>query len=124
MIRQWNIIQNEIAPLEVMFPADTTFVVEINQMPALSACLYLTNSPWFVHVEHLIGNPALSGDERRQALKAGLEYIEEYARRLGYHNLYCVTQPEKLKKYYESLGFEKTVDGAAAFIKPLGRGSK
>lgn len=119
MIRAWNKKHNEIEPLPEMFP-DTTFVVEMCGVPALSACIYLTNSKWLAHAEHFISNPELKGPARRDATRFGMTFLESYARGLGYQNIYCVTKPEALKRYYKQLGFTVTVDGAACFMKNLG----
>lgn len=116
MISEWW--GSEPAPLESMIP-ETTWVLELAGRPALSVSLILTNVSEYCMVDNFVGNPALKGPERASASFYLLQYIEDYARTLGYRRLFCISYRSKLKELYERLGFGRTLDDVSTFVKNL-----
>jgi hypothetical protein len=104
------------APSKEALPEDSTFIFELNDIPALSVTLYLTNCKEICMVEHFIGNPDLSGSDRRQATIALNNFISDFAKALGYKNLVAMTANVKLQNYYQGLGYKK-VSGDLPVLK-------
>lgn len=117
MVKSWWDIQNEFAPLETMMPLNSSFIAEIDEVPALAVCLYLTNTPEVAYVENFVGNPELKGTSRKEATNILLNHITKFAFEMGYKRLLCMSEKPILKAHYEKIGFTKTLDGVATFIK-------
>lgn len=117
MVKGWWDVQKEYAPLETMMPTNSSFIAEIDGNPALAVCLYLTNTPEVCYVENFVGNPELKGLVRKEATKILLNHITKFAFDRGYKRLLCMSEKPVLKAHYESIGFTRTLDGVATFIK-------
>lgn len=117
MVLSWWEMQKEFAPLETMMPIDSSFVAELDGNPALAVCLYLTNTPEVCYVENFVGNPEFKGPVRKEATKILLDHISSFAHFLGFKRMMCMTEKTILKTHYESIGFTRTLDGVATFIK-------
>lgn len=85
-------------------PDGTTFVLFIEGVQALSVSLYPSNSE-AIQVEAFIGNPSLEGELRRRGTQVLLDYISNFAKELGYQRLWCMAPNERLRDYYEKIGF-------------------
>lgn len=117
MVAWWWNTSGEVSPLETMMPLDSSFIAEIDGVPALAVCLYLTNTPEVAYVENFIGNPELKGVSRVSASHVLLDHISKFASDLGYKRILCMTEKDVLKNHYQKLGFTKTLDGVATFVK-------
>lgn len=117
MVFSWWDMQKEFAPLETMMPLDSSFIAELDGNPALAVCLYLTNTPEVCYVENFVGNPEFEGFSRQDATKVLLDHISNFAHGLGYKRLLCMSEKTALKSHYENIGFKRTLDGVATFVK-------
>lgn len=117
IILSWWKAENEIAPIETMMPLDSSFIANIDGQPALAVCLYLTNTPEITYVENFIGNPEFRGSVRNKATHILLDHINNFAAKLGYKRMLCFSEKPALQSYYEKIGFTRTLDGVATFVK-------
>lgn len=100
MVQSWWHESGEIAPFETMMPLDSSFIAEIDSIPSLAVCLYLTNTHDVAYVENFVGNPASAGPARREATVILLDHISKFANELGYKRLVCMTEKPVLKNHY------------------------
>jgi hypothetical protein len=118
MISDWWKQANEVGPAKDMLSAQTTFIMEINNVPAYSLSLYLTNCKGLAIFENFAGNPQLKG-ERKKFAPVLVNYLEDLAKSLGYKKIMCLSMNDKLVTRYTSLGYNKTVGGLTALVKEL-----
>lgn len=119
LISSWWIAHGEPGPLPSMLPPESTFLLEMDGIPALCVSLYLTNSSEVAYIENFCGNPELDGPARRSAAPHLVKYIENFALSRGYARLFCLAHKEPLKRRYEELGYTRTLDNVATFCKSL-----
>ena len=110
---RWYNLQGMIHPKPEVIP-DTSYFVEIEGVPAIFVSTIETNIP-ILWVEYLIGNPDLKGPTRKEATLYCLSELTRLARESGCIRLFCMAPNDKLKSYYEKLGFSVT----ASFIHTL-----
>lgn len=108
----------EKAPPERYLPVGSTFIAEIDGVPSLSVTVYLPNGP-VAWIDHFIGNPEVDTKKRRMATKRLLTHLEREAKALGYERVFCMATNDRLKSYYEKLGFSLTASNIFTFIKEL-----
>lgn len=118
-LKGWWEKQNMTPAWKALLPEESTYVLEIDDVPALSLCLYLMNCKDACMVENLIGNPDITGPKRKEATKQLFLYVEEVAKAKGYTTLVLFSYQEKLKQYYESLGYRKTLENVTTFAKSI-----
>lgn len=109
---------NDPVPTPDMMPLESTFICEIDSVPALCVTLYLTNGP-LAYIELFIGNPDKRGPLRREATQALVNHFEHFAREKGYTKLLCLAPNESLRRYYQRLGYTLTLDSVSALLKEL-----
>lgn len=114
----WRITRNLLFPGSLM-PATSSYVLEIDGQPALAGSMYYSNSENFCMIDNLIGNPELSGAERRRGTWIFLQCAEELAHSRGYNKLFCMTSQQGLTDYYRHLGFQVTCQNVTTFTKEL-----
>lgn len=114
----WWTKAGELAPPGRFLPIGSSFIAEIDGKPALAVTLYLPNGP-VAWIDHFIGNPEMAGKARRRATKKLLTHLENLARDLGYERVFCMATNDRLKSYYQELGFSLTASNIFTFIKEL-----
>lgn len=119
MLQSWWKAVEEPAPTQEMLPLETTYIMEYNEIPILSVCLYLTNCNEFCDADCFVGNPEFDGDIRKIGAIKLSEFLEHSAKRLGYKKIRAFAYKDQLKKYYPELGFNKSMDNVASFIKEV-----
>lgn len=119
MLASWWHEHLQLAPREDMLPPDTTYILEYDNQPVLSACLYLMNCPGASMLENLISNPKHESLERKILVSYLIKYIEREAKKRGYNTLVLFSYQDKLKIRYEELGFVKTLDNVTTFAKEV-----
>jgi N-acetylglutamate synthase-like GNAT family acetyltransferase len=100
-------------------PADSSYILEIDNKPALAGSLYYSNSENFCMIDNFVGNPDLAGAERRAATRKFLDRAEALAKERGYRRLFCMTTQDGPVEYYKRLGFQVTGQGVTTLIKEL-----
>lgn len=112
----WWLKANEPAPLPGMLPENSTFILEENNKPLASICIYFTNTKEIAYLENLVKDPEF---KNKQAIQQLVEFSENFAKELGYKRLICLTRKEKLKNRYQELGYQKTLDNLSSFVKEI-----
>ena len=106
--------------LDIM-PENTSYILEINNNPAIIACLYLTECKKLAFIENVIGNPKFKGPLRSEGLTILCKYLENLSKELNYEVLIILAEKEKLKDKYENMGYIKTLNNLTLFTKVLNR---
>ena len=117
MLQSWyNNIGWELK--ETSLPTDTTYILEVDNIPVLSACLFLMNCKDASMVENVIGNPEYK-ELRKGKLPLLINHLENEAKNLGYNTLVIFSFEDKVKSIYENLGFKKTLENVTTFAKEI-----
>lgn len=116
MVKAWWDEHKEAAPLPHMLPTESTYVYELDGIPALCVTMYLLNTKAFAMVDNFVGNPAIEKSKRQVVSREGFPFLLRRAKELGIERLFCMGHRAKLKLYYESLGFSRTLTDVDTFI--------
>lgn len=120
LLKSWWEAHGEFSPTPGMMPLETTFILEDDGSPAISACLYLMNTKEASKVENLVSSPGLDPVRRRELVKELFGYLEVFAKLQGYKVLVLFSHEDGLKKRYQELGFVPTQTNITTFAKILG----
>lgn len=102
---------------ESMIPS-TTYVVEKDGDPMMTACLFLMNCPDGCMVENLVSSPEYKGN-REGATELLFGHLESVAKDQGYKTMVIFSHEEKLKNLYKNMGFVKAMDNVTVFSKAV-----
>lgn len=116
-VSRWWAHSKEIGPLEGMLPPESTYILELDGIPALCVTIILTNTKEFCYLENFAGNPTVERAQRRKASQLLTKHVTTVAKSLGYKRLLCLAYKGPLKKRYQELGFTRTLDGVSGFCK-------
>lgn len=117
LVKWWN-DQGEAAPEKDLIPVESTFVLEVNNVPIYSLSAYLTNVKGMAFFENFVGNP-LYKKERKEYSVAIMAYVENFIKEKGYKRVVCFSYKDKVKSRYQEMGMKKTLDNISSFIKEL-----
>jgi N-acetylglutamate synthase-like GNAT family acetyltransferase len=118
MVKSWWTAQNEPAPLESALPP-TSYILTLQDKPALCVSLYFTNNKHVCLVENFVGNPEVKGPMRRVATEILLEFLEREARRNGVTHLHCTATKKAVGERFKEIGFRETATAVSYFVKEL-----
>ena len=118
-LKRWWVSSKETVPPEDALSEESTFILELDNVPALSITVYLTNSKQVSYLENFIGNPDLKGDSRRKASQIIVDAACGFAKSLGYKRILCLAQKDKLKTRYTELGMQPVADNLSGFVREL-----
>lgn len=110
----WNEVK-EIGPTIEMLPEESTFILEINNVPKMCVTVYLTNTNYVAYAENFVKAPGLSN----KYSKTLVNHIEKFTKDKGFKVLLCLSYKEKLKRRYEKLGYRNTLNNLSSFVKEL-----
>lgn len=113
----WNISTKQLPPEGLMIE-DGTFILELNQIPALCLTVLKTQSKEICYLFGYVKNPKFHGslEEYGQAL---WNHCFDYAKNAGYKRIMCIAQISQLKHKYERFGMTRTLDGVSTFAREL-----
>jgi hypothetical protein len=120
MIRSWWAHYKEPGPLPSMIPLESSFILEIDNIPALMICVIITNVKEYCLLENFVGNPLIDNEKRRNNALELIEYVTIFTKQLGIKRLICMAYKTPLKKRYQELGFTEVLDGISTFCKLSG----
>lgn len=109
MLKSWWAGHQLPEPTEAMFPLRTTFVLETEGEPVLSAAIVETNMPYMCLVENYVSKPNVKVSEELGELL--LTFLRIRAKMLGYQNLVCLSTEPQLTKRYQEMGFKSMAKG-------------
>lgn len=118
MICSWWNEQRMPEPWKGMYPL-TSFIAEMDGTPMLGASLFLMNCQSAAKIENLVGNPHQK-IKRKECVKPMFRFLEELAQAWGYTHAVLFSYEDSLKKYYEELGYVKTLENVTTFSKRIG----
>lgn len=123
-IRQYNSTDyKEIAswldfPINEQTLNNSTFILEIDNVPAYCLTVYFTNSKELALIENFAGNPKLK-EERKPYSQVLWVYLEDLAKELGYKQIICLAKEKKLSEKYESFGYSRIMNNVDVMGKVL-----
>lgn len=118
MLSSWWNGHGQAAPRKDMLP-DTTYILEYDNKPLLSACLYLMNCKAASMVENVISNPFFPVASRQDCVAHLFSHLESVAKSKGYNTLVLLSYEDKVKHRYEDLGFKRTLNNVTTFAKEV-----
>lgn len=113
MLSTWWLSADMTPPEEKMM-RETSYVLEKDGTPVLSASLFLTNGP-IAWIDNFIGNPNTPIRETKSLLRF-LSAIADFNKK---DRMFCMSVNKKTDRLYEFLGFNKTAEEVSTFILPL-----
>jgi hypothetical protein len=116
----WLLVPPGVPPTEDMLPLDSTFLMCLDDIPAVCITIYTTNSKEFAMLDNLIASPKLSKKSSRSwVVERTVRAAEKHSRSLGYKKLICFATEPKLAKRYSELGYNVTSQKVTSLIKEL-----
>lgn len=119
-VERWIESCNEDKEIISYFPKTTTFILEINKVPAIVGCAYFSVCGNIAYLDNAYGNPDLKGSSRSEGYKHFSEFLENFSKSLNYKLLMFSTKQEKLADKYKSWGYIS--QDMQVFIKILNKG--
>ena len=111
----WKTI-GEHGPSIEQLPEESTFVLAIDDEPALCLAVYLTNTD-IAYFENFISDPEFKG--RQVATQALLEHAWSFARSKNYKYSVGFTTVDKLTQRYLDMGYDTKVNNVTILGKKL-----
>lgn len=121
LLNSWWMDWEKTPAWKELLPEESTFIVEYENKPIASACLYLIFGVQnAAMVEHLISDKHSDPVVREEAVDLLVSYMEQVAMQCGYKSLVCFGYNEKVKDRYKELGYQETLQNVSTFSKRLG----
>lgn len=105
LLKGWWEQINEVPPTPGLLPIGSTFILEYNNQPVLSICLFLTNVE-VCYLENFIADPEFKEPVRKLLSQKIVDYAVEHAKVRGYKRVGAFTNKIKLASRYKQLGLE------------------
>jgi hypothetical protein len=118
IISSWWTDQKECSPVEGMMIEDGTFILESDNVPALSLTVFKTQSKEMAYLEGFIKNPVFKRSLEKEAA-ALWEHCFQYAKNCGYKRLVCYCLVDKLVEKYKRFGMIQTTSNLNSFVRVL-----
>lgn len=118
-ISSWWKFYNEHPPLEGMMVEDGTFVLEVENVSALSLTAFCTQSKEIAYFEGFIKNPIFYGYNLSEQGQALWNHCFQYLKDKNYKRVICYCKVEALKDKYRSFGMSDNLSGLSSFCKEL-----
>lgn len=118
-IANWWTLQNECPPLEGMMVEDGTFVLELNNIPILSATVFLTQSKEMAYFEGFIKNPTVKKFNLETYGKMLWQHCCEWASARGYKRLIVYCNVNKIVEKYTRFGMRKTASDLTSLVREI-----
>jgi hypothetical protein len=116
MLCSWFKEAKEIAPEQGQLPEESTFVTEVNNIPAALVSVFLTNVD-ICYMENLIANPEFKN--RKEIVQNLMDYAFSFAKSKGYKYSVGFTMHEQLAKRHINIGWDKKVNNVIIVYKEL-----
>ena len=111
---RWPIIPREMLPDK----GKSGFIVEKNNIPIVSAFLYLTNSTGAL-LEWIVSNPEYREDDRKEAIELLITNAENVCKNMGITYMFSIGRSKHLMKTHEKLGWQVDKKPSYEIIKNL-----
>lgn len=105
---------------EGMLVENGTFILELDNVPALTLTVFLTQSKQIAYLEGFNKNPLFKERNLETEGQKLWDHCFNFAREQGYARLLCCAEArvDKLKAKYQRFGMTKTID-LTGFVKEL-----
>ena len=110
----WPVIPKEMLPDK----GKSGFIVEKNNIPIVSAFLYLTNSTGAL-LEWIVSNPEYREDDRKEAIELLITNAETVCKNMGITYMFSIGRSKNLMKTHEKLGWQVDKKPSYEIIKNL-----
>jgi hypothetical protein len=111
---RWPVIPREMLPDK----GKSGFIVEKNNIPIVSAFLYLTNSTGAL-LEWIVSNPEYREDDRKEAIELLITNAEDVCKNMGIIYMFSIGRSKHLMKTHEKLGWQVDKKPSYEIIKNL-----
>jgi len=111
---RWPVIPREMLPDK----GKSGFIVEKNNIPIVSAFLYLTNSTGAL-LEWIVSNPEYREDDRKEAIELLITSAEDVCKNMGITYMFSIGRSKHLMKTHEKLGWQVDKKPSYEIIKNL-----
>ena len=111
---RWPVLPKEMLPDK----GKSGFIVEKNNIPIVSAFLYLTNSTGAL-LEWIVSNPEYREDDRKEAIELLITNAEEVCKNMGITYMFSIGRSKHLMKTHEKLGWQVDKKPSYEIIKNL-----
>ena len=111
---RWPVIPKEMLPDK----GKSGFIVEKNNIPIVSAFLYLTNSTGAL-LEWIVSNPEYREDNRKEAIELLITNAETVCKNMGITYMFSIGRSKHLMKTHEKLGWQVDKKPSYEIIKNL-----
>ena len=111
---RWPVIPREMLPDK----GKSGFIVEKNNIPIVSAFLYLTNSTGAL-LEWIVSNPEYREDDRKEAIELLITNAEVVCKNMGITYMFSIGRSKHLMKTHEKLGWQVDKKPSYEIIKNL-----
>ena len=111
---RWPVIPREMLPDK----GKSGFIVEKNNIPIVSAFLYLTNSTGAL-LEWIVSNPEYREDDRKEAIELLITNAENVCKNMGITYMFSIGRSKHLMKTHEKLGWQVDKKPSYEIIKNL-----
>ena len=110
----WPVIPREMLPDK----GKSGFIVEKNNIPIVSAFLYLTNSTGAL-LEWIVSNPEYREDDRKEAIELLITSAEATCKNMGVTYIFSIGRNRSLMKTHEKLGWNVDKKPSYEIIKNI-----
>lgn len=118
-LSRWYESFSSVVPHEDMLSEESTFILEMDGIPAMCQTLLMTKGTSVAYFEYLIKNPDFKIVNLEECLFTLCNHICKFAKLQGYKHIITYGKVEKLNEKYVRGGFIKATDGLSAFYRSL-----
>lgn len=115
-IASWWQMSTGQTPATHMMVEDGTFILEIDNKPALALTTLLTQSKDMAYLFSFIKNPVFKQTLETYG-KILWDHCSDYAKEKGYTRVICFADETKLADKYLRFGMQKTSDKLTGFVR-------
>ena len=120
MITSWWEAAGECPPVRGMMVEDGTFIMTLDNIPALTVTVFLTQSKEMAYAEGFIKNPIFNHMELEDEAQHLANHAYAYARDRGYSRLIAYCNNKKLTEKYIRLGLQLSAENLFSVVRKLG----
>ena len=111
---RWPVIPREMLPDK----GKSGFIVEKNNIPIVSAFLFITNSKG-AKLEWVVSNPKYKEKDRKEAIELLINNIEYFCKNMGLKYIFSIGRNKHLIKIHEELGYSVDKKPSHEIIKTI-----
>ena len=118
LLNKWALAGHGL-PFKLDIIPETTYIIEHQNQPIATLCLFLMNCKGGAMVENLLSDLSVDKGIRKEAVNLLFNHVEKVAKEKGYNTLVLFSNVDKLKERYTDLGYKETMSNVSTFAKEL-----